>query len=154
MLAIKIVRIAGWAADGHAGSAGFSCQENTLFARRANHIVAITSEMLCPSRRALGAPAKKISVIENWRPWMKSLQCRAKCLDKLNRASRAEGHSLLSGTLGLKHNRSCFEHCPRTPIANATTRIVVANRDSAQSFLKRRVKSVSSAILHFARHAL
>jgi glycosyltransferase involved in cell wall biosynthesis len=111
------------------------------FARRADHIVCITTDFI-PFLTKLGVPPSKITVIENWAP-----------VDEItpqphdNDWKREQGLSgktviLYSGTLGLKHNPALLSHAAlhfqeqrRDDIA-----VVVATQGLGADFLKKEVR--------------
>ena len=114
------------------------------FARRADHIVAITSDFI-PFLRALGAPAKKISVIENWAPVDEVTPLPRENAWKHEQGLAGKRVVLYSGTMGLKHNPALllntaahYQSQNRDDVV-----IVVATQGPGAEFLKRGVKERS-----------
>jgi colanic acid biosynthesis glycosyl transferase WcaI len=107
------------------------------FARRADHIVAITPDFI-PFLRHLGVSPAKITVIENWAPATEILPLAPDNAWTAEQGFRGKRIILYSGTLGLKHDPAIladtaqhFQDGGRNDIL-----VVVATQGLGADFLK------------------
>lgn len=107
------------------------------FAARADHIVSITPDFI-PHLRRLGAPAEKISVIENWAPVNELLPAPLENAWKRENGLSGKRLIVYSGTLGLKHNPAVLAKAAQLfqDQGREDVRIVVATQGLGADFLK------------------
>jgi glycosyltransferase involved in cell wall biosynthesis len=107
------------------------------FAARADHIVSITPDFI-PHLRRLGAPAEKISVIENWAPVNELLPAPLENAWKAENGLSGKRLIVYSGTLGLKHNPAVLAKAAQLfqDQGRQDVRIVVATQGLGADFLK------------------
>jgi glycosyltransferase involved in cell wall biosynthesis len=111
------------------------------FARRADHIIAITPDFI-PFLEGLGVPTDKITVIENWAPVNEITP-----LPRENAWKREQGLSgkrvvLYSGTLGLKHNPALLSRAAaHFRMQDRNVVMVVATQGRGAEFLCREAKA-------------
>jgi glycosyltransferase involved in cell wall biosynthesis len=108
------------------------------FARRARRIIAITPAFV-PFLEALGAPARKISLLENWAP-VEEIHP----LPQNNEWSRAQGLAgkrviLYSGTLGLKHNPALLVEAARNFRDRDDVVVLVVTQGLGADYLRREI---------------